>query len=291
MPNMYFPSAVSNVATILASTATGLRHLDMRAADIHASNAAVLIRACHGLETFIGSRYRRQAQHVVYALLEHRDTLRVLSFEKTHTGNMTGAMLQSLLSACPNLDTFSALSAQVEGKIEALIDPVVRGLDLEPPGGQGMSWACDRLKVLKLQFESRVGVFQDQLPLDGKIHFFREEAGCIGHLIEVVPPALIAQLGRLTHLEELHLGRATDSLFDPEVVQRPSARIGKEALDRENQRRLEMHRENVSQLLRALSTLKNLKRLELRGLKEFIDRDKLKEARTHWKRIEWVSYS
>ncbi|KAF9390891.1 hypothetical protein CPB97_008131 [Podila verticillata] len=291
MPNMYSFYAVSNVATILASTATRLRHLDLRTTDIHASNAAVLIRACHGLETFIGSRHRRQAQLVVSALLEHRDTLRVLDFEKTHTGNMTGAMLQSLLCACPNLDTFSALSARVEGKIEALMDPVVRGPDLEPPGGQGMLWACDRLRVLRLQFESQVGVFQDQRPLDGKIHFFREEVGCVGHLIEVVPTALIAQLGRLAHLEELHLGRATDSFFDPKVLQRPSAHIDKEALDRENQRQLEMHRENVSQLLRALSILKNLKRLELRGLKKFIDKDELKEARTHWKQIEWVSYS
>ncbi|KAF9389477.1 hypothetical protein CPC16_005773 [Podila verticillata] len=291
MPNMYSISDINNVATILASTATGLRHLDLRTTDFHPSYAAALIHACRGLETFIGSRLRRQAQLVVDALLEHRDTLRVLGLEKTHSGIMTGAMLQSLLCACPNLDTFSALSARVEGKIEARIDPVVRGLDLEPPDGQEMSWACDRLRVLKLQFESQIGVFQDQLPQDGNIHFLREKAGCVAHLIEIVPPALIVQLGRLTDLEELHLGRTTDSLFDPEVVQRPSAHSGKEALDRENQRQLEMHRENVSQLLRALSTLKNMKRLELRGLKEFIDRDELKKARTHWKQIEWVSYS
>lgn len=102
-------------------------------------------------------------------------------------------------------------------------------------------------------------------------------------MLEVVPLALIAKLGRLAQLEELHLGCAQTTLFDPEVIQPPFTYGSEDAGIDERQRQLNMHRENVFKLLRVLSTLKNVKRLEFCILKEFIDMSELKEARKHWK--------
>ncbi|KAF9323880.1 hypothetical protein BG006_001041 [Podila minutissima] len=266
LPKMHDDGA-RNVAAILKATATRLRHLDLHAS---ASNG-VLIRAITGLETFICSRRPQEPQLVVDALLEHRHTLRVLVFETTDMGGMTGVMFLSLLKDCPHLESFSALSAPVRGKnvIRYVYQgPAVRASDFEASGGSDIPWTCERLKVLKLQFASRVGITPDQLKPDGKVPHYLDKV--VRHLLEVVPLALIAQMGRLTQLEELREDAGID----------------------ERQRQLEMqHRENVSKLLRVLSTLKNLKRLELRGLKEFIDTSELKGARKHWKQLEWVAYS
>jgi len=55
--------------------------------------------------------------------------------------------------------------------------------------------------------------------------------------------------------------------------------------------RLESSQANISRLLGVLSALKRMKRLELRGFKPFIDRDKLKETRMQWSQMEWVQFS
>ncbi|KAG0352587.1 hypothetical protein BG005_008000 [Podila minutissima] len=288
LPKLHVGGA-RTVAAILKATATRLRHLDLHAG---ASNV-VLIRAITSLETFICSRRPQESQLVVDALLEHRHTLRELVFERTDMGGTTGVMLLSLLKDCPNLESFSALSAPVRGKNAIRYvyqDPAVRASDFEASGGSDIPWTCERLKVLKLQFASRVDITPDQLKPDGKVPHYLDKV--VRHVLEVVPPTLIAQIGWLTQLEELRLGRAQTTLFDPEVIQPPFTHGSEDAGIDERQRQLEMqHRENVSKLLRVLSTLKNLKRLELRGLKEFIDMSELKEARKLWKQIEWVAYS
>ncbi|KAG0342968.1 hypothetical protein BG000_010861 [Podila horticola] len=89
----------------------------------------------------------------------------------------------------------------------------------------------------------------------------------------VVPEQLVAGLGRWTQLEDLRLGWVRHQ--DEELTESE----------------IEVHRTNVSKLLDVLSKLDKLKRLELRGLKAFIDKETLKKARRKWKHCEWVQYS
>ncbi|KFH69505.1 hypothetical protein MVEG_04317 [Podila verticillata NRRL 6337] len=155
-----------------------------------------IIDACVGLRTYRGSFFQQQAICVLEALLKHRMTLKVLDLECWGSDNSTSGMVQALLSACPNLEQFSAMGPLKIGSEDiASGDPILQKRDLSAGLGhipKKMLLICGRLRVLKLQFQSEcmAGSLVDE--------------DCYRR---VIPCQLVVELSRLAHLEDLGLGR------------------------------------------------------------------------------------
>lgn len=107
------------MAAILKATATRLWHLD-----IHASESnVVLIQAITGLETFYllapSTRVAAHGGRFAGASTYADNT----GLERTGVGKTMGVMLLPLLKDCPNLESFSALSAPITGELLRLPRP------------------------------------------------------------------------------------------------------------------------------------------------------------------------
>ncbi|KAG0098805.1 hypothetical protein BGZ93_010275 [Podila epicladia] len=244
-PRLHHLTGYSDIAGVLSLTTKRLQHLDMSAVETLGSRAVLFINACVGLRTYRGAFHHTGVQDVYEALLEHSKTLEVLDFQETGADSAASAMIQRLLLQCPKLEQFLAMGPLKKAGTAAWThgDPILEERDLAVGSDPMSSWACGRLRVLKLRFRG------------------------------VVPEQLVAELGRLTQLEDLRLGCVRHE--DKELT---GSEIG-------------VCRTNVSKLLDLLSKLDNLKYLELRGLKAFIDTEALKKARRQWKHCEWVQYS
>ncbi|KAI9236356.1 MAG: hypothetical protein BYD32DRAFT_462569 [Podila humilis] len=122
-------------------------------------------------------------------------TLKVLDLECWGSDNSTSGMVQALLSACPNLEQFSAIGPLKIGSEDvASGDPILQERDLSAELGHipQMLWVCSRLRVLKLQHQSEcmAGSLVDE--------------DCYRR---VIPYQLVVELSRLAHLEDLGLGQ------------------------------------------------------------------------------------
>lgn len=263
-PRLHYLTGYSEVADVLSSTAKRLQYLDMSAIETLGSHAVLFINACVGLRSYRGAFHHTGVRDVYEALLQHCKTLETLDLVGTGPDTAASAMMQSVLSQCPNLEQFLAMGPLKRiGLSEAFIngDPVLEEIDMVGPDAS-LSWVCDQLRVLKLQFRARVV----QVP-----------GGVDGSNMTVIPDQLVAELSQLTQLEDLRLGWARHK--DEKPIEELTAS------------EIEAGQKSVSKLLDVLSKLAGLKRLELRGLKAFIDKEVLKKARRQWKHCEWVQYS
>ncbi|KAG0352259.1 hypothetical protein BG005_008282 [Podila minutissima] len=244
-PRLQYLEGYPDIADVLSLTTKRLQHLDMSAVETLGSHAVLFIKACVGLRTYRGAFHHTGVQDVYEALLGHCKTLEVLDLQGTGADSAASAMIQRLLLQCPKLEQLLAMGPLKTFGPEARTrgDPILEERDLAVGPDPTSSWACGRLRVLKLRFRG------------------------------VVPEQLVAELGRLTQLEDLRLGWVRHE--DEELT---GGETG-------------VCRTNVSKLLDVLSKLDNLKRLELRGLKAFIDTEALKKARLQWKHCEWFQYS
>ncbi|KAF9373439.1 hypothetical protein CPB97_000540 [Podila verticillata] len=260
-PRLHYLTGYSEIADVLSATTT-LQHLDMSAIKTLGSHAVLFINACVGLRSYRGAFHHTGVKDVYEALLQHWKTLEALDLAGTGADTAASTMMQRVLSRCPNLEQFLAMGPLKRikpSKASTDGDPVLEERDMVGLDAS-LNWVCDRLRVLKLQFRARL--------VPGN-------AG--GSNMPVIPEQLVAELSRLTQLEDLRLGwvRHRD--------ERPIEELAASEI--------EAGQKSVSKLLDVLSKLTGLKRLELRGFKAFVNKEALKKARGQWKHCEWVQYS
>ncbi|KAG0004793.1 hypothetical protein BGZ65_012677 [Modicella reniformis] len=255
----------------------------------------------HGSESFPGT-----CQTIVEF---HGATLVCLTLVGSRVVN--GTDLQQLLCSCPNLEVLEAMSTLDKDRYTRSTagDPILSTEDMLtvsgpipttssrdkndddddddddnvlvlPPEMGEWGWVCTRLRVLKLRY----------LPRETKMGW---ETGISLELVE--------QLGRMRYLEDLRLGRMTglrlclgtlsDSVLLKKIIDTSSSTSGSIPYF-DSRLGFRRRTESITSALRIMSRrLNNLKKLELRGLKEYVDRDEVKNARRAWKQIEWIHFS
>ncbi|KFH69507.1 hypothetical protein MVEG_04319 [Podila verticillata NRRL 6337] len=293
LPKMnYFDVTPTLASTIVAMPQ--LQHLNVRSANVPFIHLNEIIQACAGLTTFIAGDSPRSDHAewtMVTELLHHHDTLEVLDLTGSRATGVTGAMMHAMLCVVPNLKEFVAMGPVVIKRKHGYCgDPILRVSDMEG-AREGPAWVCRRLKVLRLRFENTD-------PCEGDVAASEEAQGDQNvrpAQLRIVPRALVDHLSKLTLLEDLRLGRVipgNDQLGDqPTPVGHSPAEITSHRTNQESQALPQDKAITLSMALEALSSLQRLKRLELRNLKEFLDKPCLRNSRKQWKDIEWTQYS
>ncbi|KAF9315446.1 hypothetical protein BG003_002993 [Podila horticola] len=284
-PSSYYWSqiltdAVSEMVTELAlrmrSTMKKLRHLDMGVSDMHGQYAADIIEACSGLVSYIGLHDQRELQIAISTLQSmHRDTLTVVDLCASGLVWTAEGVLQSFLCACPSLSSFSAMGPLDPRKTRPYKGYFVPDKQRQQEATQRSSsslWMCKGLKELKLTFKSRCWSVRPR-----ELREAEYEQGSVHDLdsqVEYVPVSLIEQLGSLTMLQELWLGRVTSL---PEGAEYTFWDLTEEQVG--------TGQKQASQLLATLSTLPWIRRLEFQGLREVMNDDEIEDAKQFWKHV------
>ncbi|KAG0019024.1 hypothetical protein BGZ81_009958 [Podila clonocystis] len=243
---------VSEIAHTLPTAWRYLQHLDLRASNLSPHNMAMLFDCFSSLKSVagIGAVFPHASnglKEVTTALLKHGETLEVQDLVGKGLPGIMGWLVHRLLCACPNLREMHALGAEVtRGRRWINLDPIMSAAMMKLGADQSDDWAAG-LKVLRIQCQES---------------FARD--------VDIFPHTLLSHLGKMTQLEELGLGRVTraqqQNYGEPGSVLEPARRT-------------------VSTLA-VLSTMKQLRRLELRNIKEYIDPADLSKAKEQWGRIE-----
>lgn len=213
-------------------------------------------------------------------------------------GRMTSVQVLSFLTECPKLQIFDAMctTEKVSPDREMMTrqrigDAILSTTDMN---AAAIPWACAGLKVLKLRYAVPERAHQDN---DGD----EEQEESEESKEWVLPKALYERIAELTELEILWLGRvepafpSTDSFILALRVGRgePVPELDLEPRQPESEseiRQYEMGTLNVSKALMAWRSLPKLRQLHLRGLKNFIDKKTVREARRSWKNLDWIWY-
>ncbi|KAG0048924.1 hypothetical protein BGZ83_006190 [Gryganskiella cystojenkinii] len=204
------------------------------------------------------------------------------------------------------------------------LDPVMltpRRIDTNAP------WVCELLRVLRIRYTS-IETIRESVPpssSSGQGSVSEEEVADNfdpsrsedselekeqDEDEEVLPRVFYERLGELTQLEDLRLkfcpgltwsiNSGTEDGMNPTTMTGMSENGNTISNNTENSTRLQEEdmsmrvtkaRENMSRALKTFSGLKQLQKLELRGLKEYIDKDAVWRARRQWKNIQWVHFS
>ncbi|KAG0025486.1 hypothetical protein BGZ81_007122 [Podila clonocystis] len=284
VPSSYYWSqiltdAVAEVVTELAfrvrSTMKLLRHLDMGVSGMHGQYAADIIKACSHLITYVGLHDQREPQIAISALQSmHRDTLTVVDLCASGLVWTAVGVLQSFLCSCPNLSSFTAMGPLDSRKTHPYKGYIVPDEQRQQEVAERSSsslWMCKGLKELKLTFKSRCWTGGPRELREGE-----HEQGSVYDLdsqVEYVPESLIEQLGSLTMLQELWLGRVPSLLEGAEYTFWDLT-----------EEQVETGRKQASHLL-ALSTLPWIRRLEFQGLREVMNDDEIEDAKQFWKHV------
>ncbi|KAG0345515.1 hypothetical protein BG004_003655 [Podila humilis] len=248
-------SFVSELAETIKSTMSNLRHIDFFESGMNGDNLTNVLYACTGLISVAGLGAYMGSELLINALLEHRETLQVVTFGFYGATFAMGGIMHELLCACPNLIEMSAMGKKPLRR-KRIHDwyPI---LDMKFVK-EGSAWSCVGLKSLAMEYQEELLV-NDDLGTEER---------------DIVPSFLIRELSKMSQLEELRLGRV-------EVAYRPTTQD-------DTSSRIAVRRRTATRTLATLSTLRELKRLELRNMAEFIDKDDLKVAKEQWKGHEWV---
>ncbi|KAG0375507.1 hypothetical protein BGX24_009016 [Mortierella sp. AD032] len=203
---------------------------------------------------------------------------------------MTSRQTLAFLAECPKLQivdmmaTMEKKSPDLEVMTRQRIGDVIVSTD-EMEATCGIPWACTGLRVLKLRYA---------VPERGQDEEVDESDEW------VLPGVLYNRIAELTQLETLWLGKVespvttNDSFmlalhvgrgqFPPELQPPPPPTSESEM------RRHMIGTLNMSKALLAWRSLPRLRQLHLRGLKNFIDKDTVREARKSWRELEWICY-
>ncbi|KAF9313986.1 hypothetical protein BG003_004652 [Podila horticola] len=286
LPNIPDSASTPDYAAIFTTAKARIRHLDAHRESRSGASLAAMIQASVGLRWFRGARVQNSPQSVVDALLEHRETLEEVDLTYTGTNELTGAMLQALLCACPRLQSFVAMKRLNKDHpiMDRHLDPVLAASDMvtttatATTGEHSLDWACMDLRKLTIRFMPNVDILPNRIMAD------EIEQGSAKH-IPVIPRVLIEQLGRLSKLEDLRLGYVARAKVQRSADVSPMGPT-------EDRGQMVEGMQTVSEAVADLAVLDRLKRLELRNLKKFVDHRALQATRkTHWRNMEQCQLS
>ncbi|KAF9356590.1 hypothetical protein BGX26_005049 [Mortierella sp. AD094] len=304
VPAMYTFRYVAQLANLISTTMPNLQHLDVHALSSRGEIVSQLIMACNNLRSFVSNPTQESTSHVITALMKHRDSLQELNFVQ---GNFTSSrQIQTILCSFPKLEVFDAMVPfdKMSNRNEDLTrnrrgDPILNPRDLL---GEEGPWICDKLRVLKLRYldewnftsgeeDDDEDDYEDDDQYDSDI-----EDGSRG----VLPRALYEQIGQMTELKVLWLGRVQRPVTNPVTVAdmiSAGDNSGFEAEQSDNDRsvralkRRQARIKNVTKALWELQKLDKIEQLELRNLRRFISKDAIRQAKSSWRRMERLHYS
>lgn len=264
--------------SILRSTMKGLRHLTVCSRGAVNTSATELILSCTALQSYYGQGYEEDPRYVVGALLNsHHSTLTVVELSGHGLYWTSNGLVHSFLCMCPSLRIFRARgSTKAVNTAQSPMRCPQQGVDTAL--WSSSLWACEDLISLEVSFRSRL------------LHTNSPDARSGGESLELlddvddfstefVPELLVLQLGRLKKLERLLLRRIT------QVGEGGAAKL--QELPKEQ---YETSRKQVSRLFATLSTLPELRRVELQGMREAMVQNEIDDARQCLKHIKALWY-
>ncbi|KAG0028403.1 hypothetical protein BGZ81_004776 [Podila clonocystis] len=259
LSRVYMVTILQEIAADMRKYWPALEHIDLRGMlpirNLSDKTQAELVASCGtrnrygGLRSLIMFPSLEPCPISVATLLSvHATSLETLDLVGFY---MESAELQTLLCSCPGLKHFIALCRREDdlSNIRPLPDGrdlILYAKDLDPR----QDWVCQRLETLRLRYAN------------GKVA--AESA---------VPAAIQKQIGKLTRLRDLRLGRV--------VIYDETEALGS---------KLEEACKNMDDAIRVFSGLTDLERLELRGMERLIDATVLKAARKNWRKIQWIQF-
>lgn len=283
IPVVYY-AAISQVVTedpypnILRSTMKSLRHLVVCSGGLVTTSATALIHSCPTLESYRGHGCEENPQFVISTLLnKHHDTLTVVELSGHGLFWTVTGLVQSFLCMCPHLRTFRARgSIKTVSTVQSSTPSLHYEVDTACWGSS--LWTCLNLNILEISFRSRLldTSTRDSQGADG---LSLEQSDGIDYSPEFVPEFLVLQLGRLKKLEGLVLRRVTQMGLGVEAK-----------LQALHEELYEMGRQQVTHLFETLSTLPEMRRVELQGMREAMVILEIDKAKQCWNYIEALSY-
>ncbi|KAF9150901.1 hypothetical protein BG015_007286 [Linnemannia schmuckeri] len=296
-PMFAYNYQIEGLLSVMQTGMTNIQHLNVDSIGVQGSLVARMISICRNLKSFVSSSRQNGINFVAGALLEHHRE----SLEEVHmvgAGRMTSLQVLSFLTECPKLQIFDAMcstekqSPDLEMMTRQRIGDAILSMTDINAAVSTTPWACTGLKVLKLRYAVSVRAHQD----DEEEQEENEESN-----EWVLPKILYERIAELTELETLWLGRvepafpSTDSFILALRVGRgdPVPELDLESRQPESEseiRQYEIGTLNMSKALLAWRSLSKLRQLHLRGLKNFIDKNAVKEARRSWKNLDWIWY-
>ncbi|KAF9923413.1 hypothetical protein BGZ65_008897, partial [Modicella reniformis] len=239
------------------------------------------------------------------------------------------ADLHQLLCSCPNLEVLEAMATLAKDSFtwSKSGDPVLAMEDMNmscfpSPGHDSENeetiesskrwWICSRLRVLKLRYLPRelLTMWETGIPYELAMQLSR-----MRHLEDLrLGRVTAARLGIILTDPEYGFGVLSPSSASSAPSSAPSSSsslaavavtvtcetdstsilrlLSKSDSSYESAASIKKRTESVTLTLQTMAReLKNLKRLELRGLKAYVDHDELRKARKAWKQIEWIQYN
>ncbi|KAG0280177.1 hypothetical protein BGZ96_001651 [Linnemannia gamsii] len=293
-PKFTYDHQIEGLRSVMQTTVTNIQHLNAHSIGIDGHLVAEMIRLCRNLKSFVSSPRQNRMVLVASALLEHRETL-----EEVHmigAGRMESMQVLYFLTECPKLQIFDVMCKveKISPDPEVLTrqrmgDVILSTADMNTAAATStIPWACTGLKVLKLRYAVPERAQNET----------EEDKGVTNDW--VLPKVLYDQIAVLTELETLWLGRVEPALITTEgfflalragrgeVV--PELEPHKPESETEI-RQYEMGTLYMSKALMSWRSLSKLRQLHLRGLKNFIEKSTVKEARKCWKDLDWIWYN
>lgn len=265
--------------SILRSTMKGLRHLTVCSRGTVNTSAPELILSCTALQSYYGQGYEENPRYVVGALLNnHHSTLTVVELSGHGFYWTTNGLVHSFLCMCPSLRIFRARGSTK--KVNTAQSPMPWPQQVVDTALWSSSlWACEDLISLEVSFRSRLSNTNTPDPQSREGESLELPDGIDDFSAEFVPEFLVLQLGRLKKLESLLLRRIT------QVGEGRAAKLQELPKDH-----YETSRKQVSRLFAALSTLPELRRVELQGMREAMVQNEIDDARQCLKHIKTLWY-
>ncbi|KAK3837661.1 MAG: hypothetical protein JOS17DRAFT_731554 [Linnemannia elongata] len=279
---------------------TSIQYLNVYSIGIHGSLVAQIVSLCGNLKSFVSSHYQTGTNFVAGALLEHhRETLEEVRM--VGASRMTSVQVLSFITECPKLQIFDAMCTTKKSSPDREMmarqrigDPILLTTDMDAAAST-IPWACTGLKVLKLRYAVPEIAHQDNDEEEEQEESEESDEW-------VFPKALYERIAELTELETLWLGRvepafpSTDSFMLALRVGNgePVPELNLELRQPESESEIRQHEMgtlNMSKALMAWRSLLKLRQLHLRGLKNFIDKNTVREARRSWKNLDWIWYN
>ncbi|KAF9125110.1 hypothetical protein BGW39_007642 [Mortierella sp. 14UC] len=285
---------MNELFSTMETTMTNVQHLNVHSLGVQGALVARLVSLCRNLKTFVSSSLLQGVHLVADALLlHHRETLEELRMARA--ARMTSRQVLAFLIQCPKLRIVDMM-VTVENRSlyyevltrQRIGDAIVSTADMDATVGS--PWACTGLEVLKLRYAVPERGQDEQNQMEGE-----------GSIEWVLPSVLYNRIAELTQLETLWLGKvepqveSNDSFILaaqvgrghplPPALQPPPPPKSESEIQQHKIRTL-----NMSNALLAWRSLPRLRQLHLRGVKNFIDKGTVREARKSWKDLEWICY-
>ncbi|KAG0329897.1 hypothetical protein BG004_002228 [Podila humilis] len=250
---------------LISACANTLQYLDVY--DSYASGEAIaaVIQKCASLRGFRWGYDQKDSEVVYNALVTHHRTsledIDVSGTKDTHTtpamanGLTMNALIHKILCSFPRLRRFEAL---VIDRIFWYADHSISSIDLKDSSGCFTDWVCKDLEAISLKFIPGKSYAQFMKQINT---VYDREAK---YQAPIFPEVLCTQLCRLEKLEKLRL--AVDVDLDPDDQQRQD--------EEDND---DPHMSMGEALSNILGSLKNLHKLELRNMSDFLDKSELNE--------------